>query len=737
MARPLFIFEPGPGGQSINPGINVPILPAGPLILPPKDMKVKSDGGMVRLVAIERGGFISTSGILSGAVQYIFKWTAEADATTQAGRVAAFTRGEVVGIVARTYVDGQELPSGSLADSRFASGFFMCAGSNGDDLSDDVIFSASQSGDILDSSIPGPVTELQISEDGEQANGTIVSVLSFTYIAPNPKNSFIGIQPVIADYPALGDLTEFGPLGYGGPAGGAGGGLLRIVPARRIGDGTITITTATVAGTGTHFTLFAKAGEQIEVFGVLRRIFAVNNDGSMTLDSSWPATPAVTNVGQYAIIGRCRVYAVALSQLLAHSVDQTTWPFVDVDIDGVISPPNAPATLTLSRFGNGIRGQFAQVAGTAIRGYIVYRSAGLTNDITTATQVGLEIRHDPTTPNGGTVLQFEDSNFTSYDREYGNAFRYYVRTINVRDMLSSGYATATVSPRVDAGGDGGDPEGKLGLKNLLFNGAFGGTVGNVILANDTSQDAFFAVIAGVDVPGRPYDSASGQAYGIGRFRGYTHWESGDAGTGAAGAVKFYNGSEARFDAPGAAKTWFLWQEVEAWDSNAAAPPTPFIKVKKDSVCCWAVKVAKDPGSAQPNGTVTIVAELYSNGTFQGYAPKRYRDSATDALLFATGSAARVDISGADLLSDWVLFFGVFRLDSSVGTVRQVRFAISWFDGTQGKVRVCEAMVNDGEERGIFTPDMGDVTVSIPVPVDPPGPIGDGDGHPHDRIPLEP
>lgn len=733
MARPLFTISTGPGGEPIN----TPIEQAPPLILPPKDMKVKRDGGMVRLIAIERGKFIATSGILSGATQYVFYWVAEADVSTPAGRAAAVTRASVVGDIARTYIDDQELPSGLLADARYASGYFLCAGSNGDQISDDVIFSASQIGDILDGTIPGPVTNLQISEEGEQANGTIVSVLDFTYLAPNPKNSFIGIQPVIADYPAVGDLTEFGPLGYDGPAGGAGGGLLRIVPARRVGDGTITITTADVLGVGTHFTLFAKAGDQIEVFGVLRRIAIVNNDVSMQLDVSWPVTPEVTNVGEYVVIGRCRVYAVALSQLLAHSADQSTWPFVDVDIDGVLSAPNAPAALILSRFGNGVRGQFVQVAGRAIRGYIAYRSDGTTDDITTATQVGLEIRHDPTTPNGGTVLQFEDSNFTSYEREYGSAFRYYVRTINVRDMLSSGYATATVSPRVDAGGDGGDPEGKLGLKNLLFNGAFGGTLGNVILANDTSQDAFFAVIPGTDEPGRPYDSASGQAYGIGRFRGYSRWESGDAGTGAAGAVKFFNGSEARFDAPGAAKTWFLWQEVEAWDSNAAAPPTPFIKVKKDSVCCWAVKLAKDSGSAQPNGTVTIVAELYSNGTFQGYAPKRYRDSATDALLFATGTAARVDISGADLLSDWLLFFGVFRLDSSVGTVRQVRFTISWFDATQGKVRVCEAMVNDGEERGIFTPDMGDVTVSIPVPVAPPGPIGDGDGHPQDRIPLQP
>ena len=65
------------------------------------------------------------------------------------------------------------------------------------------------------------MTDLQISEDGEQANGTVVSVLSFTYVAPNPKNSFIGIQPVIRDYPAPGDLTEFWPLGSGAPGGGA------------------------------------------------------------------------------------------------------------------------------------------------------------------------------------------------------------------------------------------------------------------------------------------------------------------------------------------------------------------------------------------------------------------------------------------------------------------------------------------------------------------------------------
>lgn len=705
MARPLFIVTPGPGGEPVN----TPIEQGSPLIYPPKDLKVKRDGGMVRLVAIERGKFIATSGLLSGAVQYIFYWVAEADVTTQAGRKAALARAEVIGIVARTYVDDQELPSGSLADARFASGFFMCAGSNGDDLSDEVIFSASQTGDILDGTIPGPITDLQISEEGEQANGTVVSVLDFTYVAPNPKNSFIGIQPVIADYPAIGDLTEFGPLGYGGPAGGAGGGLLRILPARRTGDGTITITTSTILGTGTHFTLFAKAGDQIEVFGVRRRIFAVNNDVSITLFASWPTDPAVTNVGQYVVIGNCRIYAVSLSQTFAHSADQSTWPFVDVDLDGELSPPNAPAVLTLTPFGNGIRGQFAQVAGVGIRGYLVFRSTGVTNDISTATQIGKEIRHDPTTPNGGTVLQFEDTNFSVYEREHGQVFRYYVKTANVRDEFSAVYATATADCRLDAPADNAPTNNAREIAlNQLWNGHINGTAAPVAIG-DAGQD--------VNMGGAPP-------------AGRSRWFGTTSGVGVAPGHVSSTEVILAMSAAAAAGQSALVQDIGAWDDATAANR----RLPTNKLLCLQVKARTSGG--QPNGILHLEVQQWNGGAQSGTAHYRQR-LANDVLDVSATSLA---VAGSDILTDYGVYWGIFVPDPNAVTTFfrvLIHYDVTNWNGVN--IFVTEAMLALAEVLPAYTPQMADPAITFTRPSGgaplPPGGFDPDDGTGRGAIPL--
>lgn len=689
------------------------------LIFPPLDMLIQREGNAIRLAAIDRGRYIS-SGPVSAATKYAFYWAEDADTSTRDKLDAAFRLATLVDQVPRTYVEREAIYGTLLTDPKYSSGFFFCVGMNDEGDKSTYIISSRQQNVILNSAIPGPVTDLQVSESGEPANETTLSVLAFTYVSPTINgDSFVGIQPMIRDYPAIGDLTQYTPLLYSGPPNqGAGGGLLRIPPARRTGNGTISIAGTAVTGVGSTFTQIAKADDQLEVFGVRRRILSVNNDTSITLTAAWPATPAVAAVAQYVIVGKCRVYALSLSESLEHSYDETQWPYVDVDIDGDLSAPNAPASLILTPFGNGIRGQFVQVAGTGIKQYVVYRSTGTTNDITTAEEIIPPIKHDPTTPNGGTVLQFEDTKFTVYEREQGQDFRYYIRTVNVRDEPSSGYATATASCRLDSGADGSDPPFKIGLKNVVYNGFFSGTNGNTILANDTSQDATFDVSLGT--PGRPYGSASGQANGAGKFKGYTRWESNDAGSGAAGNVTFQDG-EAWFAAPGAGKVHYLYQEIEAWDTAKGAD---FVKLEKDSVCCYGISIARDPGSPQPNGTFTIYLELYNNNVLVGEALLRSRNATTDILEWTSGHK---DISGSDLLSTWTLHFGVFNLDSTVGTVKQLRVNLAWFHGTQGIIRVSRVMVNHGEEVGAPTPDMGDTTVSYPVPGFPPGQLGDGEG----------
>lgn len=704
MARPLFTISTGPGGEPIN----TPIEQAPPLILPPKDMKVKRDGGMVRLVAVERGKFIATSGILSGATHYIFYWVAEADVTTPAGRAAAVTRATVVGVIARTYIDDQELPSGLLADARFASGYFLCAGSNDDQISDDVIVSAAQSGDILDGSIPGAVTNLQVSEEGQQANGTVNSVLAFTYVAPNPKGSFIAIQPVIADYPAVGDLTEFGPLGYDGPDGGAGGGLLRIIPARRPGDGSIAIAGSNVTGTGTHFTLFAKTGDQLEVFGLRRRV-TVNSDTSITLDTVWPADPAVSGVTQYVAIGRCRVYAVSLSQLSAHSDDQTTWPFVDVDLDGELSPPNAPASLILTSFGNGIRGQFVQVAGVGVRGYLVFRSTGVTDDISTATQIGKEIRHDPTTPNGGTVLQFEDTNFSVYEREHGQVFRYYVKTVNVRDEFSAIYATATADCRLDAPADNSPTnEAREIALNQLWNGHINGTAAPVAIG-DAGQD--------VNMGGAPP-------------AGRSRWFGTTSGVGVAPGHVSSTEVILAMSAPALAGQSALVQDIGAWDHATAANR----RLPTNKLLALQVKARTSGG--QPNGILYLEIQQWNGGAQSATAKYRQR-LANDVL---DTSATSLAVAGSDILTDHHVYWGVFVPDPNAVTTffrALIHYDVTNWNGVN--IYLTEAMLAIAEVLPAYTPQMADPAITFTRPSGgaplPPGGFDPDDGGGRDVIPL--
>lgn len=722
-------IEPG-GGDAPSERIDERRIP---LVLPPHDFALQREGNALRPFVVERGKVIS-SGALSSATKYLIYWVETMDLTSRAGTDAGFARAVVVcSPIARTYIERAAIYGDLLTDSKFSSGYFMCVGADDEGERSDYIIASLQNLAILNGAIPGPVTDLQVSESGEPANGTVLSVLGFTYISPTINgDAFVGIQPVINDYPNLGDQTEFTPLLYSGPPyRGAGGGILRIAPARRFDPdpaATIAIAGTAVTGTGTKFTQYAKADDQIEVFNTRRRIATVNSDTSITLTASWPADPAVSAVAEFTILGKCRVYAVALSQTFNHSFDVSTWPFVDVDIDGVLSAPNAPATLDLQNFGNGIRGQFVQVAGTGIRGYIINKSTGTTDDITTSTQIGKEIPHDPTTPNGGTVLQFEDSDFTTYERENGQVFRYYVRTINVRGDISAAYATDTETCRLDSGKDGGDPIGKLGLKNLLYNANCCGTIANTVLANDTSQDAFMFTDAS-NLPGRPYAAAAGQAFGTGRYIGHTRLESSTSG---AAALPFHsNGSEIHYPFPGNTKVSYVYEEVDAWNTGSGVPRSA--KVKKGGVYTVSCYLKREGGD-QPNGTFGIYIDQYNGGVFLIEAPRRFRDSGTDEYDWLTGAAAHYDVSGADLTLDWQRFTYVVKLDIDPAlTVKQVRLNWAWFNGTQGGIVMCQRMFNEGEEAGVWTEDMGDSYIGRPNnPAEPPGGIGDGPG---DRMPY--
>lgn len=758
--------------------------PRRPLIAPPYDLLVQREGSAVRLAAIDRGRVIS-SGELSGATKYLFFWVAQMDASTQEGRLAGKARAVLVGSIPRTYVDRQALYGPLLTDAKLGSGFFLCSGADDEGNEGRFIVSTEQDGAILDGALPGNVTDLQISESGEPANDTTLSLLAFTYVAPRPLGAFSAIQPAIRDYPAVGDLTFFGPLDYSGAGGGAGGGLLRIIPARRTGNGTISIAGTAVTGVGTTFTQFAQADDQIEMFGTRRRILTVNSDTSITLTAVWPASPAVIGVEHYVVIGKCRVYAIALSEAFTHDQNQANWPFKDVDLDGELSAPNAPATLILTPYGNGIRGQFVQVAGLGIRGYAVFRSTGSTDDLTTATQIGKEIRHDPTTPNGGTVLQFEDTNFSVHEREEGQVFRYYARTLNVRGESSSGYATAIASCRLDSPSDLTPVVPGITSKNLLFNGFISGTTGGGVSAADVSQDTYMGGAPGA---------------------GHARWQARTVGgtiTGAGHQSQTEVLLHSAVGGPGSERDE-IYQRIGGWGNSTAANR----RIDRGQHVTLSVHARTSGG--QPNGSFSLSIGMLDNA-FAQCAIYSVRARLADDTLDWSGNA--VSIPGSSMTTDDQMYFGTFSpdvgpteftvtgatnatpivittsaahlmttgqrvrvygvlgntaangsfiitvlsgttfsLNGSVGSgaytsggkayveVAWVEVRLVHQDSTNGvNIVVTKVMLNFGDTVALFTPEMIDAVIAFPSPdpgVPVAGPFRDGDGHRDGIIGIE-
>lgn len=720
-------------------------LPRARTLIPrgPKSFRIEKAGLGIRVIITDwPHDTIDVAG--TSTYQFLVYWAQTVDQTTQAGNDAGFARSTLLApsipVAGRRRAAGGGSGTefvGFFSDPKYQQGYFWCVGVDIDGIQGDHGNPIKVIGGV-GGTLPSDVEHFQASESGEQHGLTTLSVVSYSFRIPFGGGELDSVQFMFRNYPNLNEFSEGESRRVTVGKGSTQTGKLRFPIGRRIGSGTISIVGTAVTGVGTEFlTLAASAGgDQIEVFGVQARIASVASNLGMTLQSGWTG-PAVIAVADWQTIASVTIYAISEGLNGARRDDPENGPSVTLDLDGLLSAPIAPA-LTATALGNAIRLAIDPPEGTELARALLYKATGggVSFDKATCQMIhSFEIDNSNPSP----FFQWDDTDFTTYQREQGQVFSYYASAVNVRDQESAPSVRAEAACRLDSGKDGSDPGGKIGLKNLLYNGFFGGTAANVVAANDTSQDANFGgVVAGTHVPGRPYGTIAGhggQAYGIGDYRGYTRWESNDGGGGAAGTVTHQNGDEAWITPPGNTKQWYVYQEVEAWNSNAAAPPAPYIKMKKDGTCCWAVKLAKDVASAQPDGTIGIYIDLYDNNTFRGEAPRRYRDSATDALLYASGPSAHINVSGADLLSTWQLFFGVFKLDSSLGTIRQCRFNVTWANGTQGKVRIKEAMVNDGEERGIFTGDMGDIRVSWPTPGDPAGPIGDGDGRRTGRYQL--
>jgi len=689
-------------------------------VLPPKDVRVVREGDVLHIVVRDRGRFVDAHG-LSGADHYAIYWAEAVDESTTDGVDAGAARASHIGAVQRAWIEDKELTF-DVTNARHQNGYFFIYGQNVlGDRSERYLFTGKQSNAVLDSTIPGDVAYLTISESGIDERGVVVSRIDWRFYRPY-GSSYNGVQWVLKDYPNLGDVTRYIVQdNAGGPEGGLATGFFTAMPARRVGIGTITIAGANVTVAGGKLLTQAQAGDLIEILGVQATILSVTNNTTMTLTAAWTGQP-MAGYAEWVVIGLVTVYANSISKAGTYK-DYTTAPSAATHFDAQLSPPLQP-TLTATPGGNVIRLYGTIASGVALEKAVLFRGTGAA--VAFADCVPIDTRTSEQIRAAGPTLVFEDSNFTTYERENGQIFSYYLQLMNARGQLSPVSVRVESSCRLDSGKDGNDPQGKLGLKNLLYNGYIGGTAGNQVLANDASQDYWFDFVAGTHEPGRPFLAASGQAYGLGKFRGHTRWETGDGATGATlPAPKFQNGTEVHFSPPGLGKSWFLWQEIEAWDSNAGVMPAlaRFRKIKRAGVYVLSAYIAA-LGGTPPNGVVRFFIEQHNNGTQLGNSERRYRDS-SDTLLWTSGD---YEISAAALSTEWQRFLAVFRMRTDLSPTRQLHVNLAWKDGTAGGIKMCQAMLNEGEDVGIFTADMGDTDTAWPVnPADPPNGRGDGDG----------
>ncbi len=684
------------------------------LPMPPLQWAVEDTKSGVRITVVNDGPLGNR---LNGATHYDVHWSETVDTTTAAGKAAGYTRSICLSpSIPATGIDHTQ-STGFFADPKYAAGYFYVTGVDAYGNRSAPTEPARVVTGAIDFTIPGDVRHLQISESGRVANGTVFSELSVTCEPPTENiGNFGGVQLYLQDYLALGDIQE----GYFQKWNGSGGinfAPLYPIPRRR-SSVSVTATNGSDAVTAASGLLaVARVGEQFELLGQKILIDAVT-DTQITLASNWPLDTISST--DYVIIGKPTIYAVSVSKAGTRRADIENAPSVAVLMDGELSAPNSPSTMYLDQAGVAVRVSWDQVVSDSARHYNVYRSPGNTLDTgmlsappqpaSTTTLID-RVAHNPNLPNGATS-QSDDSNFTLYELETRAEFIWYVTTTNVRgDESGANYAVGTCRPLNSGEADPTVP-GRDDPKNFIYNAYISGTSTNQVLANDTSQDANTGSDAS-NLPGRPYQSASGQADGTGRFRGYTRLESNDGATGAAGTVTFTNGDEVHYPAPGAGNGHFVFGEIGAWDHGTAV----FRKIEKGST--YVVSVYARHGGVTPNGTFYVFLEQQDNGVSNGYCLLRTRDSNGDL----TTAADSFTLDASILTDEEVRFYAVFQMDTTL-TTKQLHYTFAWLEGTVGEIYIKKIALQRAENPPQWTGDMGDTTVSIPVPSNPTPPVGD-------------
>lgn len=690
--------------------------------LPPLMVVVEDTGSGVRITVVNDGPL----GRLNGAVRYDAYHTDEdpaslVDTSSATAKAAAFARSVCVAPSIPATDVAHTQSSAEFTDAKYAAGLWFVCGVGSDGKRSAPSEPARVTRGTIDKTIPGDVKHLQISESGRVSNGTVFSELSVTCDPPDDSNNLGGVQMYLKDYLTIGDIQE----GYFHQWRGSGGinfAPLYPIPRRRAAIN-LTATSASNSFTAASGLLaIAKVGELLEMMGDQLEISGVT-DTAITTTTNWTKDNITTQ--DFVIIGKPRVFVVSISKARTRRDDIENAPFVDVLMDGNISPPNSPSNVYISNSGVSVLVEWDQVAGSTIEGYNVYRSAGATPDTGMASAPPIpssgtilidKVPQNPNLPSGSTYtrMQSSDSNFTLYDLEANSTFVWYVTTKNTRGDESAatevvGNCRSQVTGEIDPNQTGRNPG-----KNYLYNAAFAGTANNQVLATDTSQDAFMGTDAS-NLPGRPYASAGGQANGTGRFRGYTRWESSDGGSGAAGTVKFQNGDEIHVPPAGFGKVWYTFTEIGAWDESSG---NSFKKLGKGEV--YTLSIYVNHSGVSPDGLLVIYIEQFNNNSFLVESKRRFRD--TNSVITTSATALSIDI--ASITATSTRFQAAFQLDSNASPTRQVRINFAWFDGTVGEVVLRRAMFNAGEIAAQWTADMGDTNISLPVLTNPVEPLGD-------------
>jgi hypothetical protein len=684
----------------------------------PKSVTIEETGNGVRVSVVARA-----RGPIDGTTRFDIHWVADCDPSTTTGIDRIVGASIVVDNIPNPAKE-DALGEKTVSDGKYRNGWFFITAVNAVGERSGPSQPQEVGEAVHDRSVPDPVQHFTGSESGEQHNGMTFSACSFAYNAPNPLGGFHGLQLVAKDYPTIGEYTALDEEEFNGLGGGRAAFKKQLQVCRRPGLGTVTATAGspTVTFGGSENALIqVQAGDFIEILGVRGEIQSVDSATQVTLTANWGGQ-TVAGFASYVFLGKVRFYARSVSAGGGYEEDLTKLPYVDLVLDGELSAPNAP-TLVVESAGNIIRAFVTLPPGTEIAEAVLFRGTGAGVAFASCDPIKTwpadQIRPTAT-------LDYEDTDFSAYEKENGQTFTYYAVAKNVRGEPSAPSAAAQASCRLNTTKDGDNPVGKLGLKNLLYNGFIAGTAGNAVRANDVSQDAYMFSDA-ANLPGVPYNAvyAPGiaQANGTGRFIGHTRWEMGDAGTGAAlPVVVFQNGTEVRFSPAGAGKFWAMYQGIEAWDQNTGTARAN--KIKRGGIFVLSAYFRAAGGPA-PNGEMRFFIEQYNNGGAKlGNAKRRYRDN-TDALLW---SSADYTISCADLGLDWQRFYAVFQGDTTLALTRQFHVNIAWADGTQGNVDCCQVMLNEGEEVGVFTADMDTSYIGWPMnPANPPTGIGDGLG----------